>query len=297
MNGKSLELFFIDGEPDGLLTAEVFNWTGHVLSIPRTKLVSALSRQEAKNTGVYVLLGENDGEEMMYVGEGENISNRIKLHDAKKDWWTRAVLVTTTSDALNKAHVQYLESKLIEKAIRAGHTKLDNSAKPSLPGINEAAQANMEGFLEQLFVVLRAIRVDAFTEQARHGTETGADKPNEVFELVLKKEGIKATAVLDGSEFIVQSGSSAREAWIGDRTPQTSYWKLHDQLVTQGILVEGSDGNRAFSVNYAFSSTSAAGAVVTGRSTAGPLTWKHVKSGMTYRDWEADLLSKRVEEP
>ena len=32
--GKSLELFFIDGRPDGMLTAEVFNWTGHVLMTP-----------------------------------------------------------------------------------------------------------------------------------------------------------------------------------------------------------------------------------------------------------------------
>jgi len=27
--GKSLELFFVDGKPDGMLTAEVFNWTGY----------------------------------------------------------------------------------------------------------------------------------------------------------------------------------------------------------------------------------------------------------------------------
>jgi len=31
---QSLELFFIDGKPDGMLTAEVFNWTGHVLMTP-----------------------------------------------------------------------------------------------------------------------------------------------------------------------------------------------------------------------------------------------------------------------
>ena len=34
--GRSLELFFIDGKPDGMQTAEVFNWTGHVLMTPRT---------------------------------------------------------------------------------------------------------------------------------------------------------------------------------------------------------------------------------------------------------------------
>ncbi len=29
-----LELYFIDGKPDGMLTAEVFNWTGHVRDLP-----------------------------------------------------------------------------------------------------------------------------------------------------------------------------------------------------------------------------------------------------------------------
>lgn len=38
---RSLELFFIDGRPDGMLTAEVFNWTGHVLMTPRTRILDA----------------------------------------------------------------------------------------------------------------------------------------------------------------------------------------------------------------------------------------------------------------
>jgi hypothetical protein len=26
--GRSLELYYIDGKPDGMLAAELFNWTG-----------------------------------------------------------------------------------------------------------------------------------------------------------------------------------------------------------------------------------------------------------------------------
>ena len=59
--GRSLELYFIDGRPDGMLTAEVFNWTGHVLMAPRTQIAEALQREEAGYTGVYLLLGERDG--------------------------------------------------------------------------------------------------------------------------------------------------------------------------------------------------------------------------------------------
>lgn len=45
--GRSLELFFVDGNPEGMLTAEVFNWTSHVLRIPRTRLPDGLRLRAA----------------------------------------------------------------------------------------------------------------------------------------------------------------------------------------------------------------------------------------------------------
>ena len=54
--------------------------------------------------------GEKDGESVAYIGESQNISERIRNHDYRKDWWDTAVLVTTTADNLNKAHVQYFGS-------------------------------------------------------------------------------------------------------------------------------------------------------------------------------------------
>ena len=60
MSATTLELFFIDGKPDGMLTAEVFGWTGHILLAPRTRLPDALKRKESSFTGVYILLGDLD---------------------------------------------------------------------------------------------------------------------------------------------------------------------------------------------------------------------------------------------
>ncbi|MDB2692084.1 GIY-YIG nuclease family protein, partial [Luminiphilus sp.] len=114
MTAATLELFFVDGKPDGMLTAEVFGWTGHILVAPRTRLAEALKRKESSYTGVYVLLGDVDGDSMAYVGEGESVANRIKSHDAKKDWWTRVVFITSAANNLHKAHAQYLEAKLIQ---------------------------------------------------------------------------------------------------------------------------------------------------------------------------------------
>jgi len=294
MGATTLELFFIDGKPDGMLTGEVFGWTGHILVAPRIRLAEALKRKESSYTGVYLLLGELEEEPLVYIGEGESISSRIKSHDAKKDWWSRVVLITSAANNLHKAHVQYLEARLVQTGISASNTKLENSTNPALPSLSEAAQANMETFIEQLLMVLPAIRVDIFTSKAKPD-KSNLSKPlykeNEspVFELTLKKEGIKATATLDDGEFVVQKGSLARTKYVGDRSEKSYYWKLHDKLVDQGILVnEGK--HKVFTKSYGFSSTSAAGAVCNGRSTAGPIAWKVKGTKQTYKDWEAESL-------
>lgn len=295
MSARTLELFFIDGKPDGMLTAEVFGWTGHILVAPRTRLPDALKRKESSYTGVYILLGEQNEEPKAYIGEGENIANRIKSHDSKKDWWTRAVLITSAANNLHKAHVQYLESKLVSIGINAANIKFENGTNPSLPSLSEAAQANMEAFIDQLLMVLPAIRVDLFTSKAKpqkvaQQTVGSAEQESPVFELTLKKEGITATAILEDGEFVVQQGSLARGEYIGERSDRYSYWKQYDKLVEQGVLAD-KGCHKVFTVSYAFSSTSAAGAVCNGRSTAGPNAWKVKGTRQTYKEWEAASLA------
>lgn len=296
MSATTLELFFIDGKPDGMLTAEVFGWTGHILVAPRTRLPEALKRKESSYTGVYILLGEDNEEALAYIGEGESIAARIKSHDAKKDWWTRAVLITSAANNLHKAHVQYLESRLVQEGIAAANIKLENGTNPSLPSLSEAAQANMESFISQLLMVLPAIKVDLFTSKAKPDKPSDKEEQRKssespIFELTLKKEGIVATAVLEDGEFVVQKGSLARATYIGDRSEKSYYWKHYDKLVEQGILVD-QDKHKVFTKSYAFPSTSAAGAVCNGRSTAGPIAWKVKGTKKTYKEWEAETLAE-----
>jgi hypothetical protein len=228
--GRSLELYFIDGKPDGMLTAEVFNWTGHVLMAPRTQIGAALSRKEARYTGVYILLGEQAGEPRAYIGEGENISDRIRNHDTNRDWWTSVVLVTSAANNLNKAHVKYLEARLLEEARDVGRVTLENGTTPSRPGLSEAAQSNMEGFLDNLLMVLPALRIDMFLRNTRPSLQPSGTDDGPVFELVNKKHTLSATATLEGGEFIVAAGSHARAQWAGVGSEESGYAQLHDEL-------------------------------------------------------------------
>lgn len=134
IKGRSLELFFIDSRPDGMLTAEIFNWTGHVLMTPRTQIIEALKREQTRRTGVYLLIGEREGEPLAYIGESEDVAERIRSHDSRKDWWDKAVLITSNDRNLNKAHVKYLEARLIEEARTAARIALENGPIPAARG-------------------------------------------------------------------------------------------------------------------------------------------------------------------
>jgi hypothetical protein len=300
--GRSLELYYIDGRPDGMLTAEMFNWTGHVLMAPRTQIAEALAREESGYAGVYLLLGERDDQPRAYVGEGEDISARIRSHDVNKDWWTSAILVTTAGNKLNKAHVRYLEARLIEEAQKIGRTPLDNGNSPSRPGLSEADIAKMEAFLENILIVLPALRVDIFIQRARPALARSSDPVPVLaptgggvagaatFMLTVRKYSITATAVAENGEFVVQEGSLARLNWEGREVSRSTYADLHDELKRAGVLAPVGD-HCVFTENYAFTSASAAAAVVSGRQTNGAVEWC-TPEGVTYKAWEADQLNR-----
>lgn len=298
--GRSLELFYI-----GMVTAEMFNWTGHVLMAPRTQIVQALSRKEAAYGGVYILLGDIEGVPSAYIGESDDISSRIRNHDAKKDWWTSVVMITATDNKLNKAHVRYLEARMIETAKAIGRVPLNNGVTPSLTPLSEADAAKMEAFLDNVWVVLPAVRVDMFIDRARPAPQrrsdqavasNGSDQSNierpevtATFVIENARHDLKATAVESDGEFRVLAGSQARKAWSGVTATYTS---LYEELRRSGTLVDSPQGDCCvFAVDYAFSSPSAAAAVVFGRSTNGRDAWRHATTGQKYHDWQASLLT------
>ena len=295
--GRSLELFFIDGRPDGMLTAEVFNWTGHVLRIPRTQIKQGLERPESKHTGVYVLLGQIDGEPTAYIGEAENMRVRIAQHVSGKDWWDEAILVSTTGDMLHKAHVKYLESRLVEIARSVGKMTLDNYSTPPRSSLTEAALANMESFLETLNMVFPAIRVDMFLERSRPAkpqTPT-VENPPQIFVLTSKRTGVSAIAELQNGQWVVQAGSKARSSWVGTNPGNVSYRSLHAELISNGTL-QISDELATFTKDFAFSAPSAAAAVLLGRAANGRTSWFTQGTNVTFADWEEAQILKELQE-
>ncbi len=73
--GKTIELFLVNGTAESLVTAELSNWNGKAIKIPRTE-IQQCNRDDLKNAGVYFLFcKEDNGADSVYIGERDSISN------------------------------------------------------------------------------------------------------------------------------------------------------------------------------------------------------------------------------
>ena len=182
--GKSVRLFLADGTPGGLLTAEIMNWTGHIVAAPRSDLAALLKRPETSRTGIYILIGddpESVGGQMAYVGEGDDVSKRLYQHarpedQGGKDFWDRAIVITSKDTNLTKAHARYLESRFIALGSQANRAKLTNSTAPEPIVLPEADVSDMEYFIEQARIVLPVLGVNIFRSPVAASPQP-ADQP------------------------------------------------------------------------------------------------------------------------
>lgn len=298
MSGRSIRIYLVDGYASGLLTAEVMNWSGKLLVSPRTKLAELAKRNEITRAGIYVLAGpdpDNSLGEIVYVGEGDNVFKRIASHDKddKKEFWTRCVAVISKDLNLTKAHVRYLESRLISMGNATGRAKIHNGTAPPLPPMPEAVVADMEGFLTHIELVLPVLGFDFIKPRPVVKTSVEASASNSpIFEYLSGDASAKAQEI-DG-EFVVLKGSTAlatpKSSWTG-------YRGLHDQLVEEQKLVQLPDRPLYVSAeNVPFKSPSAAAVIVNAGNTNGRTAWKVPVTKQTYADWHQSQLPEMTED-
>lgn len=310
--GKSIRLFLADGSTGGLLTAEIMNWTGHVIAAPRSDLAELLQRDEAARTGVYLLLGDDPsalGGQSAYIGEGDNVSKRLYQHarpetQGGKDFWDRVIVFTSKDANLTKAHVRYLESRFIEIANRAKRVTLTNGTNPDPIALPEADVSDMEYYIDQARIVLPVLGVNLLrSAKTTAGTPVATDpqptSDSPIFSLEMPSQGIAARAQVADGEFTVFEGSGARIEWVGEEGQ--SYSGLRAKLEEDGTLEVPPGGTTMrFTRDHVFSSPSAAAAAITGRSANGRTKWRIDGTTRTYADWESqgieDAMGNLIEQ-
>ncbi len=145
----------------------------------------------------------------------------------------------------------------------------------------------MAFFTEQIRTVLPVLGLDFLREsfgnksKIESSDEVSADSPRLYMQTA--KQGIQASAQEYEGEFIVMQGSTTRDEWAAK---PGGYGALFAQLCEEGALSEPEGKIRRFTKDFAFSSPSAAGAIVAGYNVNGRNIWKLEGTGMTYGEWQ-----------
>ncbi|MFQ5344571.1 MAG: GIY-YIG nuclease family protein [Mariprofundus sp.] len=284
MFAKKIELFLMDGTANGRWACELSNWSGKAYKIPRTLLSESKDRNDLVSTGVYFLLGKSDSPDekaRIYIGEAENLFDRLKQHLGGKDFWNEVVVFFSKDENLNKAKIKYLENRFYEIAIAAGRYEVVNKTTPTQSRVSEADKAELEEFLFNAKMITATLGHRVFDQIIQD--EPGTERKEKLYIKAARGADACGQPVTDG--FVVFSGSKAAKEVAPAFNKQRSKF-FRNRLIEYGVLSDQGD-HLFFEKDYVFSSPSAAAGIVMGRSANGLTEWK-TSSGQILKALEKD---------
>lgn len=294
--GKSIRIYLKEGSVTGIKLAEVVNLTIQALYSPRKKIadLNSVFNTQINIPGVYFLLGrdEKTAQPKVYIGEGENVWERLKNHAVNKDFWDDVIIITSKDDNITKSHIKYLESRLIETVKEVDRYVLDNGNAPKASSLPLPDRDAMEEFLQNI-KLLNGVLGHKFLEEQIHPTKkvnkdklvgSEADtskKSDQEIELTLNVNGTKANGIQTNEGIVVLKGSQVAPI----QNNNYGYKTLRDELVKATVINKSENGKMEFVKDHLFPSPSAAAAVIVGYSINGRRTWKD-KNGRSINEIE-----------
>lgn len=278
--GKSIELFLVNGTADSLIIAELSNWNGKAIKIPRIE-VSSCNRDNITQAGVYFLFcKEDDGSDSVYIGEAENVKDRLVQHlrdyqsEKEKYYWSTAVVFIGRD--LNKALIRYLENRFVEIA-RASKRYLvltKNTYRNTV--MKESQIAVMEEFVDNVKILINALGYKVLEPfaQVDPSNDTVDDKL-----LYITSGSVNATGKVTAEGFVVFAGATLNEK-MSVRSLSAGMQKQRQKLFDSSKV-----NNLVTTEDILFSSSSTAADFILGYSVSGPRTWK-TKGGRTLKELE-----------
>lgn len=303
--GKSIRIYLKDGTVTGIKFGEVVNQTIQSISCPRLRVGELNDYPEAKRPGVYFLFGQDEetNEPKAYIGEAENVYDRLQNHIANKDFWNEVIFFVSKDENLTKSHVKYLESRLIQIAFSTKRYKIDNYNQSQLSSLPPADRDAMEEFLTYIKLLIGVLGhklLESVTTITKKKEEpsfplTAATQDNQVLtmtsnlELTLSISGLKAKALQTDEGIVVLEGSEAAKEFTNSL--QHGYRVLRERLIDNGTLKLIGD-KYIFQSNSLFDTASPAAAIVVGYNINGPQSWKD-KTGKSLKDIEKERLNSK----
>ena len=280
--GKTIELFLVNGTADSIITAELSNWNGKAVKIPRIEVPSC-KREDICDAGVYFLFcKEDDGTDAVYIGEAENVKERLVQHirdnqaDKEKYYWTTAVLFTGRD--LNKALIRYLENRLVDIARSSNRYKVltKNTYKNTV--LKESQISAMDEFIENIKVLINALGYKVLEPLVSQNVTGTAEETSEEF--LLSAGSASAKGIVTAEGFVVYKGA-VMNSKLSVKSVGSGIEKLREKHISEGHVVDNMTTE-----DILFNSSSAAADFILGYSVSGPKTWK-TQDGRTLKEIES----------
>ncbi|MEN8493440.1 GIY-YIG nuclease family protein [Dehalococcoides sp. THU3] len=297
VRGKSINLFLMDGTASGRIKCTLANWTGVAYKIPRTELDKCKERDDLKQSGVYFLFGTSDqtGENIVYIGQagarknGEGILYRLQEHkrNPDKDYWTEAVVFTTSNNSFGPTEISYLENRFCNLAAEAKRYIVKNGNDPTSGNITEEKESELEEFIDYSKIVMGTYGHKIFeplTVNKEYNDPLSKTCENKELLLRLKRKSRKSGQVIEANcrqtneGFVVLKGSHIETIDSESIPPGIKESRQKASIDANGILQE----------DVLFRSPSYAAAFVIGGHVNGLTAWETI-DGKTLKDIEGEI--------
>ena len=258
----------MDGEPSGRIKCSLANWTGIAYKIPRTALEKCKEMSILKQSGVYFLFGtDGDDNPVVYIGQagirknGKGLLLRIQEPHPSIDYWTEAVMFTTTNNSLGPTEISYLENRFCNMAIEANRYSVKNGNDPNPGNITEETESELEEFIDYAKIVMGTLGHIVFVPYAVPSCE---DEKEPL--LYMEYNGYRATGKRTSDGFVVLKGSQINPN-VAKACPKRA---LKDRSRYSQYIDAGS----SLTADVLLSSPSAAASFVGGASLSGNFKWR-----------------------
>lgn len=284
---QTIQIFLPSGDPQGMRIAAVPTRTVQVFEVPRKLLPEFLARREARQVGVYYLVGNDEQDNpIAYIGQSGDLSKRLKRHNDEKPFWNRVFVAVSLTNEWSQTHITYLEWESIRQAREAARMPLENGNAGSLPHTPEPLLADCQEYLETVKLLLSTLSFPLL-DRAKRGTSADSDDGLRVF---LKGRSCEARGVYSTQGLLVLQGSRGR---VREPDPASSYVGSSrvkiQELADEGVLQLLPDGSTRFLRDHLFNTPSGAAATLYCSTANGRVEWRD-HHGKTIADIEAEAL-------
>lgn len=271
---KTIQIFLPGGDPRGVRIAEITTRILQVIEVPRSLLPTFLKMPQSEQVALYFLIGDSEERDdpQVYIGQTGDLRARLASHNKNKDFWERALIVTSQTNSLTQTHALFLEWYCIQAVRDAGRYADQNGTAGTRPHTPPPLEADCLEIFDTASTLLATLGHPLFVSLS---SSTEMKEEQEVF--FCSGSDAEGRGLYTQEGFVVLKGSSGRVENVPSLGVHME--KFREKLVSSDTI-QVQEGRIVFQKDHLFKTPSTAASALMGRRANGWKEWKN-EAGQT----------------